>query len=110
MFQQKFTEGFFSYLFYVGSFIFMLCSLGYAVKFSVWPLANLFLAALAFRGILALKTFLNTPELQELTGSFLNNLIPAALMLPLFFISFGLLINIYSFLVFIAKRRHDDEY
>jgi hypothetical protein len=48
--------------------------------------------------------------MQEITGSFLNNIMPAAFMLPLFFVGFGLLINIYSLLAFAAKRRNDDEY
>jgi len=110
MFQQKLSEGFFQYLLYVGSIIFLLCSLGYAIKFSVWPLANLFIAALAFRGILALGSFTNTPEMQEIIGSFLNNIIPAAIALPLFLIGFGVLVNIYSLLVFAVKRKDDDEY
>jgi len=110
MFQQKFSEGFISFFVYAGSLIFLLCSLGYVIKFSVWPLANLFLAALAFHGVLAFNTFINTPEMQEITGSFLNNIIPPPLMLPLFFLSFGILLNIYSLLSFAAKRRSNDDY
>ena len=108
-FRNKFTEGFFSYLIYAGSLIFLLCSLGYASKFSVWPLANLFIATLAFRGILAFNTFFNTPEMQIITSAFLNNKLPVALALPLMFLGFGILLNVYSFLVFAAKRRSDDE-
>jgi len=109
IFQQKFAEGFFSYFIYVGLFIFLLCSLGYVVKFSVWPLANLFLAALVFRGVLALIIFLNTPEMQDIIGSFLNNMALAAFALPLLFAGFGLLVNLYSLLAFAAKRRDDDD-
>ena len=109
MFRQKFLEGIFPYLIYAGSLIFMLCSLAYVLKFSVWPLANLFLAALVFRGVLAFNTFLNTPEMQEITGSFLNNIIPVPLALPLFFTGFGILLNLFSFLSYAAKKRYDDE-
>jgi len=109
MLQQKFSEGIFSYLFYAGSLIFLLCSLGYIIKFSAWPLANLFLAALAFRGILAFNTFFNNPGMQDVIGSFLNNLMPAAFALPLFFLGFGILVNLSSLLSFTAKRRFDDE-
>jgi hypothetical protein len=110
MLHRKFTEGFFPYLIYVGSFIFLLCSLGYAIKFSAWPLANLFLATLAFRGILALVTFLNTPEMQETIDSFMDNKLPAVFALPLSFLSFGILVHIYSFFAFVVKRQvgHDD--
>ena len=109
MFRQKFLDGIFPYLFYAGSMIFMLCSLAYVLKFSVWPLANLFLAALVFRGVLALNTFLNTPEMQEITDSFLNNIIPVSIALPLFFLGLGILLNLYSLLSYAAKKRYDDE-
>jgi len=107
--QQKFREGFDSYFVYAGSLIFMLCSLGFAIKFSVWPLANLFIAALAFRGILILETFFNTPETQEIINSFLDNKLPVQFALPLLFFGFGMLVYVYSFLVFAVKRRDDDD-
>ena len=109
MFQRKFSEGIYSYLLYVGSLIYLLCSLGYAIKFSVWPLANLFLTTLAFRGILALNTFFNTQEMQQVTASFLENRLPVVRALPYAFLAFGTLVNIFSFLIFVAKRRVDDD-
>jgi len=109
MFQRRFSQGIFSYLLYVGALIFLLCTLAYIIKFSVWSLANLFLAALAFRGILALNTFINTPEIQQIIVSFLNNRIPAANALPFGFLGFGTLLILYSLLVFAAKRRVDDD-
>ena len=110
VFQRKFSENIFLYLLYVGSIIFLLCALGYVIKFSVWPLANLFLAIFAFRGILALGTFFNSPEMQETINSFLNNLIPAAFALPIFFIIIGVLVHTYSIMATIVKRRVDDGY
>jgi hypothetical protein len=109
MFQRKFSEGFFPYLIYTGSLIYLLCSLGYLVKFSVWPLANLFMSTLAFRGILAFNTFFNTQEMQMITASFLDNKIPVADALPLIFLGFGTLVNLYQILVFTAKRKVDDD-
>ncbi|MCL2214452.1 MAG: hypothetical protein FWC06_04495 [Treponema sp.] len=109
MFRKKFLEGIFPFLIYAGSLIFMLCSLAYVLKFSVWPLANLFLAALVFCGVLSLNSFLNTPEMQEITGSFLNNIIPVSFALPLFFVGLGILLNLYSLLSFAAKKRYNDE-
>ncbi|MDR1840241.1 MAG: hypothetical protein LBQ93_11745 [Treponema sp.] len=118
IFQKKFDENFISYLVYVFSLIFLLCSLGYAIKFSAWPLANLFIGVLAFRGILALQTFLSTPEMLEiidsfLKDSFLKDMIPVSLVtltLPLIFLGIGALLHLYSFLIFITKRRPDDDY
>jgi hypothetical protein len=110
IFQQHFTEGFFHYLIYVSSIIFLLCSLGYVIKFSVWPLANFFLAMLAFRGILSLGTFFNTPEMLEIIDSFLDGIMPIAFALPFFFLVFGVLMHMYSIMTIIVKKRVDDGY
>jgi hypothetical protein len=110
MLQKKFAEGFGGFFIYAGSLIFLLCSLGYAIKFSVWPMANLFLGTLAFRGILALEIFLISPEMQEIIDSFLRGMIPVALAVPLIFLGLGALLHLYSGLVFITKRRSDDDY
>lgn len=109
VFRQKFNEGIFSYLFYAGSLIFMLCSIGYFFKFSAWPLANLFIVILIFRGILALLAFVNSREIQAVIETYLNNRLPASLALPAFFLCFGLIINIYSLLTYAAKRRSYDD-
>jgi len=69
----------------------------------------LFLGALAFRGILAAETFLNTPEMQEIIGSFLDNKLPVSMAVPTVFFAFGLLVNVYAILVFIIKRRNTDD-
>jgi len=106
---KRFTEGRFSYLIYAGALIFLLSSLGFAIKFSVWPLADLFLGALAFRGVLAVETFLNTPEMQEIIGSFLGDKLPVSMAVPAVFIAFGLLINVYAILVYVIKRRNTDD-
>jgi len=108
--RDKFREGFIPYLIFTGSLIFLLCSLGYAIKFSVWPLANLFLCTLAFSGILTFISFFNSPEMRELTSSFLNNRLSVSLALPLLFLGFGLLVHLYSLLIFVSKRRRDDEF
>ena len=110
MFQRRFSAGVLSYLFYAGSLIYLLCSLGYVIKLSVWPLANLFLSTLVFRGILALNTFFNTQEIQHAAASFLGNKMPASNALPLIFLGFGTLVNIYSLLAYASKKQVDDEY
>jgi len=107
--QKRFGEGLIPFFLYSGAMIFLLSSLGFAIKFSVWPLANLFIGMLAFRGILAVDTFFNSAEMQELLGAFFKNMMPTSMAVPLIFFGFGLLIHLYSFLVFIAKRRDDDD-
>jgi hypothetical protein len=109
IFQKKFYEGFFSFLIYAGSLIVLLCSLGNAFKFSAWPLANLFLDILIFRAVLAVTTFLNTLEIQDVIDSFLRGMIPLTLAVPLIFLCTGLLLHLYSFLIFILNRRVSDD-
>jgi hypothetical protein len=109
--ETRLGEGLLPFFVYAGALIFLLVSLGFIQKFSNWPLANVFLGALCCRGILALETFLNSPEIQALLAEFLGNRFPLPLSwtVPLIFLSFGMLINLYTFLVYLAKRRSDEE-
>jgi hypothetical protein len=108
-FEALLKDGFIPFLIYGGALFFFLVSLGFILKLSKWPLANLFAGALAFRGVLTLETFLNSPEIQELFASFLGNRLPLSFMVPLIFCSLGVLVNLYTFLVYLAKRRADEE-
>jgi len=106
---RRFGEGFFPYFTYALALVFLLSSLDFAIKLSVWPLANLFVGVLAFRGVLAVETFLNSPEMQDLLGSFFKNILPAQAVVPAIFFVFGLLVHTYSILFYVAKRRNKDE-
>jgi hypothetical protein len=110
-FESRLREGPLPFLIYAGALVFLLVSLGFILKLSNWPLANLFISCLAFRGILAAETFFNSREIQALFAEFLGNRFPLPLFwtVPLIFCFFGVLINIYTFLVFLAKRRIDEE-
>jgi hypothetical protein len=46
-------------------------------------------------------------EMQETFGSFLQNRLPLSLAVPLIFFGIGLLAHLYSFLMYIAKRKSD---
>lgn len=107
--QRRLSEGYIPFFIYAGALIFFLSSLSFIFKVSVWPLANLFLGCLAFRGILALETFFNSPEMQDVFRSFLENRMPVELTVPLIFCGFGLLVYTYSILVYVARRRDYDE-
>ena len=109
VFQYKFNAGFLSFLVYAGALIFLLCSLGNVIKFSAWPLANLFLGVLAFRGILVFCSFINTPEMQEILSAFINGIIPLSLAVPFMFLAAGILFHLYSFLIFLIKRRSSND-
>jgi hypothetical protein len=107
--EQRYNAGPLPFLVYAGALLFFLSSLGFILKLSAWPLANLFLGCLAFRGVLALEVFFNSAEMQDVFDSFLENRMPLSLIVPLIFCGFGLLVHIYSVLVYIAKRRDDED-
>jgi small-conductance mechanosensitive channel len=107
--QSHYRQGLVPFLVYAGALIFFLGSLGFILKLSAWPLANLFVGCLAFRGILALEIFLNSPEIQDLFESFLGKRFPLSLTVPLIFCALGALVYLYSVLVYLAGRRSNEE-
>jgi hypothetical protein len=103
-----FGAGFAPFAVYAGSLGLFLISLGCLVNISFWPLANLFFGALAFRGALALESFLNTAETHQLLSSFAGNIIPESLINPVIFTVLGILILLYSGLVYLARGRRSE--
>jgi hypothetical protein len=97
------------FMIYVCALVFFLVSLRIVLDLSNWPLANLFLGALAFRGIVVMETFLNSREVQDILNSFLGDLIPPGCASPLIFVFLGLLISLYTFLHYLARRREPYE-
>jgi hypothetical protein len=104
-FDLRLDEGLLPFGIYAGALIFFLASFRFLLELSSWPLANVFLGALAFRGILALETFLNSKETAALLGSFLGKTLPAPLITPLVFCALGILVILYTFLAHFARRR-----
>jgi hypothetical protein len=76
---------------------------------SSWPLANLFLGAIAFRGVLSLEIFLITPETEAIIRSFLSNRVQDFLIPPLVFLGLSALILLYTFLAFLARRGKEEK-
>ncbi|GHV61876.1 hypothetical protein AGMMS49587_07160 [Spirochaetia bacterium] len=107
-FERRFNAGPDSFLIYGVSLIFLLVSLRFILNFSNWPLANLFLGALAFRGILTLETFLDTADTQELLFSFLGDRVSAPFITPLVLCILAILICLYSGLNWLVGRRVGD--
>ena len=105
--QRCLDEGLLPFLIYAGALVFFLSSLYFILKLSVWPLANMFVGCLAFRGALTLEIFFNSAEMQDVFNSFLQNRLPLSLAIPLIFCGVGLLMHLYTFLVSLAKRQSD---
>jgi hypothetical protein len=108
-FETRLNEGFFFFFIYGVGLILLLGSLRFLLDLSAWPLANLFLGALVFRGFLSLETFLNSTETQLLVSSFFKDRLPAGLITPLIFSCIGGFIIFYTFLSYFAwgKRKSD---
>jgi hypothetical protein len=94
---------------YMGSLIFLLVSLRFVLDFSSWPLANLFLGALVFRGVLAFESFLNSVEIQNFIALFTSRLIPPPLISPGVYCGLGGLIVLYTVLVSLARGRRNGD-
>jgi hypothetical protein len=108
-FKDRLGQGLFLFCIYAGALIFFLSSLRFLLELSQWPLANLFLGALAFRGILALETFLDTPEIEGLLGAFLGEKLLGPVLTPLVFCVLGTLVVVYMALVNLARGREKIE-
>jgi hypothetical protein len=103
---QHMDDGLLPFLMHTGSLVFLLCSLMFILRFSAWPLVDMFLGCLAFRGILSLEIFFHTPEMQEVFASFLQNRLPLSIVVPLIFCGVALLIYLYTLLVYLIKGRY----
>jgi hypothetical protein len=103
--RDRLEEGLIPFGLYLAGLCFLLSSLRFVMELSSWPLANIFLGALVFRGVLALETFLDSAEIQEFIGSFIKADIAHDGITPLIFINMGLVVILYTALVSIARDR-----
>jgi hypothetical protein len=108
-FDTRFKEGFMLFIMYIFSLIFLLSSLRFIMDISSWPLANLFLGLLAFRGVLALERFLNSPETLHFLTSSLGDQFPIIIISPLVFCILGISIILYTFFIHLRRDRRTDE-
>ena len=108
--KSRLDSSFFYFAIYVFSLILLLVSLRFLLELSRWPLANLFLGALVFRGIVALETFLNAGEINTLIDSFLVGRLTPMLITPAIFGALAILFIFYTLLARIARpRRVEDD-
>jgi hypothetical protein len=108
-FEGRLGQGLFWFCLYAGALVFFLSSLRFLLELSRWPLANLVLGAVAFRGILALETFLDTPEIGEFLKSFLGEKLLGPVLTPLVLGILGTLIVLYTVLVNLARSREKND-
>jgi hypothetical protein len=98
-------EGFLPFLIYVGGLMVLLSSLRFICTLGAWPLANLCIRILVFRGVLALEALLNTPRIQRDLLSLVGSWVPKSLLSPLLLYTLGLLLFIYTGVSHLVKQR-----
>ncbi|MDR0637944.1 MAG: hypothetical protein LBG27_03415 [Spirochaetaceae bacterium] len=105
----RFVDGFMSYAAYSGAVIFILLSLVAVLDIGVWPLANIFIGAVLFRLVLSFEVFICQGDTLEYLANFLSRWIPAYLVVPCVIGAMGVLIAVYSGLVFAAGNGRSGE-
>jgi hypothetical protein len=103
--QDRLGEGLLSFGIYLGALCLFLSSLRFVLELSSWPLANIFLGTLIFRGILAAETFLDSAEIQRFIGSLLKVDVPRGIITPGIFCGMAVLVILYTALVSLARGR-----
>jgi hypothetical protein len=104
-FFARLKSGAFFFCIYLFSLVLLLSSLRFVFEIFAWPLANLFLGALVFRGILSFEVFLNSEETQNLIAFFVGRLIPSGFISPVIYTAIALLVLVYTLLVGTARGR-----
>ncbi|MDR2518736.1 MAG: hypothetical protein LBD13_04905 [Spirochaetaceae bacterium] len=108
-FTTRFKEGFMLFFLYMLSLVFLLSSGRFLMDISGWPLANLFLGILAFRGVLALERVLNSEGTWTLLVSFMGEGFPQWVLSPLVFVCLGSVVILYAAFARLGKSRRLDE-
>ncbi|MDR1149105.1 MAG: hypothetical protein LBK66_10795 [Spirochaetaceae bacterium] len=98
----RLNEGYVSFWAWLFALIILLVSLGFIFDLSRWPLANVFLSILAFRGILAFEVFLNSDEVIAYLKEFSRGILPDMFITPVILSAIAVLILIYRILLFLS--------
>ncbi|MDR0760660.1 MAG: hypothetical protein LBF74_11230 [Treponema sp.] len=104
-FRDRLSEGLIPFGMYLGALCFLLSSLRCVLELTSWPLANVFLGILAFRGVLVAGTFLDSGEVRQFIKVFLKVDIPQTIITPLVFCGAALLVILYTVLVNLTRGR-----
>ncbi|MHB9292691.1 hypothetical protein Holit_01793 [Hollandina sp. SP2] len=104
--QTRLNEGFLPFMIYVGGLMVLLSSLRFICILGAWPLAHLGIRILVFRGVLALEALLNTPRIQGDILSLVGAWVPKPLLSPLILYTLGVLLILYTGVLYLVKQRN----
>jgi hypothetical protein len=102
---SRFDQGLLPFFAWLGPLIILLVSLSYIFNIGAWPLANIFLCALVFRGTLLFEVFLNSADVRGYLSGFVRGLVPAPYITPLVFAALAALFMLYCILMHFARER-----
>jgi hypothetical protein len=101
----RLNQGFIPFIIYVGGLMVLLSSLRVIFTLGAWPLANLCIGMVVFRGVLALEALLNTPRIQSDLYSLVGERIPKPLLGSLLLYLLGLFLILYTVVFQLVKSR-----
>jgi hypothetical protein len=102
--RTRLNSGLLPFTVYLAALILLLVSVRFVFMLSHWPLANIFLGLLVYRGIFALAGFLSTPETLAVFRKAVNTVLPTWLFTPVVFCALSVVLIIYTLLAYIVSR------
>jgi hypothetical protein len=110
--KARMGESFLSFFLYIIALVFCLSGLRFVFDASSWPLANLFLGALLFRGVLEIETRLNSEQTRMFINTISGEHFPVFMVVPLALCVLGFVFLLLTFgtFAFKAKRRVHEDY
>lgn len=106
----RLRESFLSFVLYILALVFCLSTLRFVFEASSWPLANLFLGALLFWGVLEIEVLLDSEQVRAFINVISGEAFPMFLVVPLALCILGLVFLLLSFgNSSIKKRRTANE-
>jgi hypothetical protein len=104
-FAARLRVGIIPFCLYVGGLCLFLVSFRFVFDLTSWPLANMLLGALVFRGILTFETYLDSEEIQAFIIRFLAKVVPADMISPVIYCGLGLIISLNTILISTSRGR-----
>lgn len=93
----RLRENVISFFFYILALAFCLSSLRFVFDLSSWPLANLFLGAILFWGVLELEILLDSGQVRSVIHTISGDFFPMFLLVPLALCLLGLVFLLLGF-------------
>lgn len=100
---RRFNEGLIPFISWLVPLLVLLASLSYLFHVGAWPLANLFLCAVIYRGVLLFETFITNDSISAVLEDFSRGLVPNVFITPAVLALLSILVLIYDILMYFAR-------